>query len=133
MLQFLAALLPKSLQKVSTELAPETMSELGEDLSQVNASLETASARESDLQAQVTALQAQLDQANTQLSQITAERDQLATNLQSATQKATQLQGLIDDFQAKSQSFGKSDATSQEGGQLTYSQKLLSEAYGINL
>ena len=133
MLQFLAALLPKSLQKVSTELAPETMSELGEDLSQVNASLETASARESDLQSQVTALQGQLDQANTQLAAITSERDQLETNLQSANQKATQLQVLIDDFQSKSQSGGKSDATSQEGGQLTYSQKLLSEAYGINL
>lgn len=133
MLEFLMALLPKSLQKVSSELSPETMSELGEDLSQVNDSLATATERENTLQAQVTDLQAQVSTLEGQLAQVTAEKETLATDLQSANQKAANLQVLIDDFQWKAKDGGNADTTSLGVSQLTYSQKLLSKTYGISI
>ena len=136
MLHFLSALLPKSLQKVSAELAPETMTVLGEDLSKVNTTLETANA----LQAQVDSLETQLaaekdnvKALKSQVDAITAHKDSLTADLQAATQKATQLQGLIDDFKNKAEDGGSTDATNKDSSKLTYSQKLLSKEYGITI
>ena len=113
MFKFLSTWLGASYQSVTEELKPETLTAMSNELSEVNEKLQAAIQVETSLKEQLSGLKSQVSTLEGQLAQVTSEKETLATDLQSANQKAANLQVLIDDIQSKAKDGGNSDMTSQ--------------------